>query len=208
MSLIKTQYVTVKPEWKGETCFILGCGPSLRGFDASCLRGKGRVIALNDSFYLAPWADILYFGDLKWWQSRREAIIRIFCGGDIYTLDNQIARVKAVHSTGKDGLEIDPSGVRNGSNSGFASINLAYHFGVKRIVLLGYDMKCDGEWMHWNKRQEPQKPIKFQQTLNMFNAYFPSLKAPLAHAGVEVINANPDSNLTVWPRVPLAEVLC
>lgn len=35
--------------WDGETCFILGGGASLAGFEAARLRGRGRVVALNNA---------------------------------------------------------------------------------------------------------------------------------------------------------------
>ena len=57
-------YWSIPPEWTGETAFLLGGGPSLKGFNAECLRGR-RVIAINNSWELAPWADVLYFCDEK-----------------------------------------------------------------------------------------------------------------------------------------------
>lgn len=158
---------------------------------------------LNDSFQLMPDADVLYFCDLKWWNSRREQIKRIWKGRYIISLDNQLAGVWALHKTGQIGLELNPGGLRTGANSGYQAINLAVHFGVKRIVLLGYDMKVSGSWMHWNIRPERTTPIKQQTTLDSFNSYFPHLKEPLEALGVEVVNATPDSALTVWPKVPL-----
>lgn len=53
-------YWSVPRRWQGQTCYILGCGPSLRGFDVFNLFGWGRIIAINDSFRLAPWASVLY----------------------------------------------------------------------------------------------------------------------------------------------------
>lgn len=200
-------YWTVPPIYKGETIFILGCGPSLRGFDPASIRGQGPVIVINDSFQLVPYADVLYFCDLKWWNTRREKVQKTFHGSLIVTLENQIATVHALHQTGKTGLEVDPTGLRTGANSGYQAINLAVHFGAKRIVLLGYDMKVRGNWMHWNIRPERMNPSRQQMILNSFNTYFPHLKEPLETLGIEVINATPDSALTVWPHVPLEHLL-
>ena len=45
--------------WAGRRCFIIGGGPSLKGFDFERLRGE-RVIAINKAFYDVPFADIVF----------------------------------------------------------------------------------------------------------------------------------------------------
>lgn len=195
------------PEWVGETCFIIGCGPSLIGFNARQLIGRGRIIAINDSFELVPFADVLYFCDLRWWQTRRQRVHDIFQGRKIITLENDISGVLNLKNTGATGLETDPAGLRHGSNSGYQAINLAYHYGATRIILLGYDMKVSGEKLHWNDRSDGQNAAGFQRTLNNMVTNFRHLKEPLAQAGVEVINCNPGSALRVWPCLPLSKVL-
>ena len=42
-------------------------------------------------------------------------------------------------NTGEEGLELDPTGLRNGQNSAYAAINLAVHMGARTVVLLGVD---------------------------------------------------------------------
>jgi hypothetical protein len=200
-------YWSVPPIWQGHTVFILGCGPSLRGFDPTHIRGLGPVIVINDSFELIPYADCLYFCDRKWWISREEKVRRTFHGSCMVTLESQITGVHALRCSGQDGLELDPTALRTGSNSGYQAINLAVHFGAKKIILLGYDMRVDGHQMHWNIRPERQQPTTFQQTLNVMNAYFPTLKEPLEQLGITVINANPLSWLKVWPQQPLHEIV-
>lgn len=201
-------YWSVPPEWTGETCFILGCGPSLRGFDARVLRGRGRVIAVNDSFRLAPWADVLYACDARWWQTRRAAVRDIWEGRRRVTLENEIDGVLRLRNSGEDGLETDPGALRTGKNSGYQAIGLAYHFGASRIVLLGFDMRLGraGE-LHWNERSDGQTPQGFAQTLGLMLPKFETLREPLATAGVQVVNATPGSALRVWPMAGLRDVL-
>jgi len=71
----------VTPEWKGATVVIIGGGPSLTERQVRSVerrakseeRGakgeerKIRVIAVNDAYRLAPWADILYACEARWW---------------------------------------------------------------------------------------------------------------------------------------------
>ena len=73
---------TVPPLWQGETCAVLASGPSMSREVAELVRGRVRVIAVNNQGIdtevngklepaLAPWADVLYAADAKWWQATR-----------------------------------------------------------------------------------------------------------------------------------------
>ena len=55
-------YAHVKPIWLDETVFIIGGGPSLKGFNWSLLAGK-KTIAINRAIQFYPKADALYFTD-------------------------------------------------------------------------------------------------------------------------------------------------
>ena len=178
----------------------------MRGFDAAVLHGR-RVIAINKSFLLAPWADVLYFADRSWWVAHRAEALACFAGRrvSIGTCEDGILRLR---SKGRCGLEMDPSGVRHGSNSGYQAINLAFHFGVSRIVLLGYDMHVDGARTHWHAGYPGHTAESQEHSLrDVFLPCFSTLVGPLAAAGVEVINCTPGSALTCWPSRALAEVL-
>lgn len=199
----------VLPEWCGETVFILGCGPSLEKTPVEKLRGKGRIIAINDSFIRAPWADVLYFADKPFWTQYQAQIRTMFYGKYLVTLDNQIEGVKTLKNTGEQGLETDPCGLRTGGNSGYQAINLAYHFGVSRIILLGLDMSCAGHKIHWRERGgRPQTVHGYTQTIDHHMLpNFPTLVQPLQEAGVAVVNATPNSRLKVWPYLSLYDVV-
>jgi len=64
--LPSSEFWTVPRLWPGETVFIIGGGPSVRGQNIEALRGR-RVIAINSSYLVAPWADYLIFADERWW---------------------------------------------------------------------------------------------------------------------------------------------
>ena len=207
---------TVPRAWPGETVFILAGGPSLKSFDRNLLKGR-RVITINDSWRLMPWADVHYFCDARWWQQQHareryahsgEAFRHVAASDRWVTIakvceSHQMVRV--LKNTGQLGLEEDPAGLRTGNNSGFQAINLAYHYGVKRIVLLGYDMHVQGKVSHWH---DEERSANFQSHCERhFLPCFQSLVRPLAEAGVEVINATPGSALTLWPHLPLEEAV-
>jgi len=214
----------IEPKWAGKTAFLLAGGPSLKGFDAGILRNHGKVLTINDSWRLAPWAHASYFCDWQWWQMQQaknpRAKLSTAPGGEVgfhdmiyrafwITSSPKFAdnpQVHCIQLTGDRGLETSPVGVKHGSNSGYQAINLAYLLGAARIILLGYDMKCQAAHTHWHDEPRQAQPV-FQTVLDSFIPAFDTLAAPLKEAGVEVINCTPDSALKCWPYVPLEEVL-
>jgi hypothetical protein len=75
------------PMWAGETVFVLAGGPSLRGFDAAGLRGRGRILAIKESALLVPFADALLFVDADWFV-RERALVDRFAGDVVTTATN------------------------------------------------------------------------------------------------------------------------
>jgi hypothetical protein len=166
-----------------------------------------RVIAINDAFKIFPRADVLYFCDVDWWKKNRLSVQERFLGKVIVTMNHVLSGVKTLRETGALGLETDPGGIRHGNNSGYAAINLAYHFGAKRIVLLGYDMRVPNGKTHWHDRDNGRDAQDFDHVLrNEMLPCFRYLHDPLKAAGVEVINATPNSALTLWPYRALGTI--
>jgi hypothetical protein len=219
---------SVPKNWVGETVVILAGGPSLKGFDASILRPRhhpfeytpvpyARVITINDSWRMAPWADVHYFCDARWRDQQvnlnrqsldkstdfAQMIYKGFWvkGGQ----DLEHPHVRTLKFTGQQGWEPAPTALRHGSNSGYQAIHLAAHYGAKRIILLGYDMHVDPKRSHWH---DEERASNFAKLIELsFLPHFQTLVDPLAAAGVEVINATPGSALKCWPYLPLEEAL-
>ena len=66
------RYSEIAPEWSGGTAVLLGGGPSLTLGQVEKVRaareaGAVHVIAVNDAYRLAPFADVCYFADSEWW---------------------------------------------------------------------------------------------------------------------------------------------
>lgn len=192
--------------WPGSTIVCLGGGPSLTPADVETCRGRAKVIAISDAYRLAPWADVLYSCDAKWWDYHKGAAD---FRGLKFALEPGAAQwpdMQIVKHMGTDGLETDPAGVRTGQNSGYQAINLAVHLGARRIVLLGYDMQPgkDGR-THWfgQHHHSLQRYSPYAQFVESFK----TIVAPLAELGVEVVNASRVSALTMFPRVALESAL-
>lgn len=185
--------------WPGETVVCVGTGPSLTPADVEACRGRARVIVVNNAYQIAPWADVLYAADEKWWAWHQGAPP---FEGLKYTIDPQRRAwpgLTVLRNAGPLGLESNPTGLRTGYNSGYQAINLAVHFGASRIVLLGYDMMGDHFFgSHPDKTRPPFAPCL---------RAFATLPAPLTAAGVEVLNATRRTALTAFPCVALETIL-
>lgn len=164
------------------------------------------MIAISDAHRLAPWADVLYSCDAKWWGHYRG--VPEFTGLK-FTLEKRAGQwpgVQVLENTGSRGLEPAPTGLRTGFNSGAQAINLAVHLGARRIVLLGYDLQpgADGR-THWFGRHP--SALRRESPYAMFMDAFCSLVLPLHQLGVEVVNASRATALTAFPRVSLEAAL-
>jgi hypothetical protein len=101
------------------------------------------------------------------------------------------------------GLNRERPAINYGGNSGHQAVNLAYHIGCRRIVLLGFDMQ-PGAPMHWHGNH----PAGLNNGGNFpeWRHAMHQMAADLAEDGIELINASRETALTV-PRMTLQEVL-
>lgn len=173
--------------WPGATVVCVGGGPSLTQADVDHCRGRAAVIAINDAYRLAPWADVLYSSDQRWYEFYKGAPEFTGVKYGIRPLNPPDAwGITVLENTGVVGLEAAPTGLRNGRNSGFAAINLAVHFGAKRVLLLGYDMGHLGGKSHWFG-DHPQR-IRAESPYQGFIDAFDTIVEPLRKVGVSVVN--------------------
>ena len=145
-------------DWRDECVAIVGGGPSAKTSGVEKLKNRIHVIAVNESYQLCPWAEVLYSCDGAWWQLRHSKI-NGFAGlklcfdaprGDPPQKINKI--VVAKHGDDKyvnDFLFSDPGVVGSGGHSGFQMINLSAQFGATGIMLVGFDMDS-GSGIHWH----------------------------------------------------------
>lgn len=202
----KIKFTRIEPKWKGETAFIIGGGPSLNDFNFKVLDDK-RTIAINKAFLYYSNADILYWTDSRFYSWYKKDIDNY--KGDKYTVKpygNLKNDIKIIKNTGKAGLEYDPSGIRHGNNSGHAAINLAYHLGVKRIVLLGFDMQNIKGVSHFHDGY-PVRSTRDEVYKKSMIPYFIAISEDLKRKKIEVINACPTSALTLFKKLPIDKVL-
>jgi hypothetical protein len=106
----------------------------------------------------------------------------------------------------KPGLCLDPLAIHYGGNSGYQAINLAFNWGARRIILLGFDM---GKAVDGRSHYFGDHPAGLRRGGNFRNwiADFEQLAADLKAEGVEVVNCSRSTALRCFPRMDLQSAL-
>lgn len=195
--------------WTGKRCFIIGGGPSLKGFDWSKLKGE-LTIGINRVYeHISP--SIIFSIDSRFWQwiitgkYGEEAKHKFLNSGSfkVWVKSGRGVAVQGVlmlECVGIDGLTQHlEDGLYTGNNSGYAAINLAVGLGCKEIYLLGFDMRSRPggrqQWFHSGHPFEEENDA-YPMFLDHFNKLAPLLK----EHGVQVTNLTPDSALTCFKK--------
>lgn len=90
--------------------------------------------------------------------------------------------------------------VGSGMNSGFQALNLALHFGARRIILVGYDFTLQ-HGHHWHGRHQDGLNNPTAAGVDVWRAHL-DRQAPLLEAlGVDLRVASPYSTLTAYRRM-------
>lgn len=199
--------------WPDGECFILGGGPSLEDVDLRLLEGK-RVIAVNNAYELGDW-DVMLFGDCAWMRYKGQAgrphkeCLLQWAGLKVHSCagGEKIPGVKVMPRFHKmTGICRNPRKLSWNFNAGLCAVNLAYHFGVKRIVLLGFDMRQVEGKHNWHM-DHPHSGRKSYNPWPRFLEKSPDIARDLKELGIECLNATPGTALEEFPVVALGEVL-
>jgi hypothetical protein len=209
----------VAREWIGATAVLIGGGPSLTREQVAQVelvreqRRALRVIAVNDAYRLAPFADICYFADSEWWGWHKDRSDFQAFAGQKCSISDSGGNIKdpAVHilrnANGRGhsfGLSLDPKQIVTGSNSGYQALNIAVLAGAKTILLLGFDAREPTGKTHWFGDHPKREPIAaYAEYRKAFSA---GERAILA-AGVKVVNCSPGSAIDSFPKMDLEDAL-
>ena len=206
----------VPREWDGETVAILASGPSMTRDQADYVRGKCRVIAVNNQGIdthvdgvlqpaLAPWADALYAADYKWWNCYKDRALKF----EKYKISIRSGPFKEVHYLQQSAVRVfdpRPDYLVTGGNSGYQALHLAVHFGAKRVILLGYDMRMQGTRKHWFGDHPGNLNARgnYPMWIRCFQMFANELRKNL---GVGVVNCTPGTALDCFPKAELKDTI-
>lgn len=231
------RFSTVLAHWVGRTVCILGGGPSLTPEQFEMVRlareaDRVRVVAVNDAYLCAPYADVLYFADSEWWTWQTEGRDKPRIGlsaanvrkrfanfaGEKCSIKNtgmniddpQVHMLRNLHGkANRPGLSRDPTMLATGNHSGFQALNLSFLAGARDILLCGFDAKepaqrKHGEPSHWFGEHPRLEP---QGVYPLIRESFRAAQHELADAGLRIVNCAPDSAIVTFPKILLADAL-
>ncbi len=202
-------------EWAGFDVFIIGGGTSVDYEAVNSLRGRpaSAVMVINSSYLAFPWADSVLFADERWLNremAERPAHLAEF--GKAHEALAIFHRpefpwIRPLARKTDRGLSKDPHTVHLQTTSTTGAINVAFHRGARRIILVGIDNR-DGEVNDYGKfrvhHHEEYPWRRKPETWTVKHAELKSTVPDLAARGIEVINASLISTLDFWRRVDLA----
>jgi hypothetical protein len=157
---------------------------------------------------LAPWADVLYAADFRFWQTYLDEIRACQFTGEMWTVSEQAQKQYGLYwvKYGRtEGFHPDPHTINGGGNSGYQALHLAATFGATKVVLLGYDMQRTWGKEHWHGKHKNglANATAFASWLQRFEP----LARDLKKRGVEVVNATRHTALTCFVQKSLDDAL-
>lgn len=197
---------SVPREWSDERCFIIAGGESVKSQEHLILKLKGRVIAIKQSVALRPDADVMFIAGKDDGKVCEKFFPKfkgryIIARGPYKDIPKQ---TKILERTTTHKMMSRNASQLAGLDAGTSAINLAFLFGAKEIILLGYDM-TGGRWL--NGRYHHHLPFPPQRHFDLHMAVLPELAADLKNEGIEVINCSPGSAVECFRKEPLEKFL-
>lgn len=229
-----SRFSEVLPGWAGRTVVILGGGPSLtlEQVEIACgarQEGGCSVVAVNDAYLVAPWADALYAADSHWWRDHAAGIAKpaiSLTAEQVHERFNAFAGVRCsiqnsganitdervhivrnlTHPRHGNALSDDPQYLATGRNSCYQALNLAILAGAKTVILLGCDGRpaADGRTHFSGGHRRPTPEAAYAEYRRAWSEAVPAIKA----AGVRVLNCSPNSAVDAFPKMALEDALC
>jgi hypothetical protein len=193
-------------------------GPSLVQEDVDALQGRVRVLAINDAYRMAPWADALYAADLTWWHVHHP-LAKVDFEGRMYTIETKkdrtnprigaqlyglkVYKQEADRDLYHNGLSNEPGVLRLGGLSGYQGINLVKHWGATVVLLLGYDLQRTGGKSHYFG--DHQKGLTICRNYGKYIENFETLRQ--GNHGLQIINCSRETALECFERMTIHEAL-
>lgn len=210
----------VEGAWEGETCAIVGGGPSLKAFDWTLLKDRVNVIVVNRAFINVPTADIWFTEDARvitdlWGQKLREfkglKVWNCLQPSEIENVQAVDPSIKILKTTRKDKFwsRKFADGLSYSSNSGVGAVNIAWLMGADVIYMLGFDCRTDGlrmENYHQDYKHDPMWEVGSNAADN-FKSDFEGWVAPHVkdREVISVVNPAYPTALTCWETMAYEE---
>jgi hypothetical protein len=175
---------------------VLATGPSLTEKDVIAVRDAGFItVAVNHAWTIAPWCDVLYAGDARYWRAHHEDIEKAGIKAKKYS--------KSANAQKKYGAVATKSRMKGDYNSGQMAIEHALKHSPDLIVLLGFDVSLDdGLHFHGPHKKTPNpNPKRISKWIEQFE------RIPKNYDIGNIINCSRKTSLTMFKREPLEDVI-
>lgn len=212
--------------WQGKAVVCIASGPSVTKEQIDIVRDARwrdliRVIAVNDNYLIAPFADVLYFADEKWMHWHEAGMPRAWgwchftaeqarkafadfdgqkCTLELTPAREDLYRLRIINS---DGLSTNPHGVATGWNSGYQALNIAALSGTETVILIGYDACPAGALKHSFGEHPDGTEVPYDHMRRAMR----TMRRPLAELGVSVINCSPGTAIDAFDTRTLREAI-
>lgn len=170
------------------------------------------LLVVNSTFRTFMDADALYGGDFLWWKAMHlptaeRPTVREF-KGEKWTQDHRAKenwKINWIKCANRPGLGREV--LHSNGNSGFQAINLAFLFGARKIVLVGFDMKLGPKGEKHHHKDHPE-PCVQGQTFGQWMLNGAVLAKDLEKVGCDVANCSAETAMTCFRRSTLEKELC
>lgn len=193
----------------GETAVLMATGPSLTPEVIDTVRkykNKVKVFGCNDTYSVVDYLDVHYACDGAWWDKHPNVLSTLPPDCHVWTQEVRTAQalgINYIKGSHNKGLCLDkPDHIHYGSNSGYQQLNLAYHYGIRRFLLVGYNMQpVDGKSHYFGDH-----PAGLANT-SPYDKFLKAFATIPNNIKETIINCTPNSALTFFKYIPLEEAL-
>lgn len=205
--------------WSGQPCYIVGGGPSLRGFDWDLLKGKRNIMVLNKAFSFVPWADMCFVEDARFIRRFGKELTG-FPGTKVWHVAlgtnkdevkealNRDAFLTPVYETRSDKYWSKSfcQGLSSSSNAAVGAINVADLLGADPIYLMGIDCRAEsGNMGNFHNSYPPEWQVGAMQALNFKSDFENWVQPHTKHRKIiNLVNPAFESTVEGWPKEQLA----
>lgn len=204
--------------WCLEPAYIVGGGPSLKGFDWKLLEGVPHVIAINRAFVDCPTAEIFFTEDARfitrfaveypvaWKRFQGRKLWHCLNEGEIPEVMAVAPDVEIIRKKREDKFWSYrfSDGLSYSSNSAVGAINIAHILQADPIYLLGIDCRTTGLRME-NYHQDYRKDPMWEVGANAADTFKGDMEGWVApHVRdtkiISLINPVMPTALECWPK--------
>ena len=213
----------IKPIYQGETAIICATGPSItpdvvRLAHKAKKEGKARLFGMNRAFSVFD-LDLLHGCNTAFWEHYWPEVKDLPC--DKWTtrpeLEGKLPGLNYIEERWEDCLSTDSSYITAHHGSSAQTMGLALHYGITRMLLVGFDMRFGGKIndrsyteprhffgeddltkKHW-PRTDPNGDLG--GLLREFETINPE------RLGVDIINCTPNSAMKCFPMMEVEDAL-